>query len=149
MRQIGSLSNENQAHLFADFLVTQGIVAHAEEEEGKWVIWVRDEDHLQDATERLEHYTENPADQRYHGVRGQAEEIRRDQEKRRQQARRNLIEMRGRWRGPAARRPGGTERTGSTTVSSMQRRLSPEPKSTSEQRSASSFTLRAGHYCDL
>jgi GlpG protein len=106
MRQVGSLSNEQHAEVFADYLVAQGISAHAEEQDGQWVIWVRDENHLKTAAETLEVFAGNPEDTRYRDVSRQAAAVRQEELRRRQQARKNTIEMRTRWgRGIARRAP--------------------------------------------
>ena len=47
MRQIGSIETRPHAILFIDYLVSQNISAHAEEEFDGWAIWVRDENSLE------------------------------------------------------------------------------------------------------
>src|SRR5207248_3001805 len=56
MRQAGTLTNQRDAKRFAAWLVTQRIEAHAEEQNGEWAIWVRDEDQLKQAREALAHW---------------------------------------------------------------------------------------------
>ena len=102
MRQIGILEVEKNAHQFADYLVTQGITAHAEEEKDSWVIWVRDEDHLELAQDEFENFRRSPDDPRYSGVATKAKSIRDAEFRKRDQAHRNTIEMRTRWKTGAA-----------------------------------------------
>jgi GlpG protein len=97
MRQIGMLTNEADAQRFAAYLITQGVIAHAEEDQEGWVIWVRDENHLETARDAFETFRINPADRRYQGAERQADTIRRNEIKRRDEARKNVVEMRGRW----------------------------------------------------
>ena len=105
MRQVGSIDNQQHAHLFADYLVAEGIAAHAEEvTSGDWAIWVRDENQIEPAANRLKQFVQNPADPRYSGVAQRAEEVRRQTTRRRQQARKNLVEMRTQWGRSAVRR---------------------------------------------
>jgi len=109
MRQVGTLSTERQARQFAAWLVAQRIDAHAEEESGAWVVWVRDEDQLPPAREALAHFRQHPEDARYQGAERSAEAARREEEARRRQAQGNVVEMRGRW-GSTPGMPGGARR---------------------------------------
>ena len=106
MRQVGSLPSESEANRFAAWLVTQHIDAHAEHENSTWVIWVRDEDHLAKAREALAHFQATPLDARYKNVESSAEAIRREEERKRQKARSNVVQMSNRWgvAGSTARR---------------------------------------------
>src|SRR5262245_31722100 len=99
MRQVGTLSNEQDARRFAAWLVTQRIEAHAEQESSGWVVWVRDEDQLPQAREALAHFREHPGIGRYQDAERGAEAARRDEEIKRRQAQANVVEMRGRWAG--------------------------------------------------
>jgi GlpG protein len=104
MRQIGTLPNQVQAERLTAFLLTQGVPAHAEQEDESWAIWVRDEDHLAEAKEALEHFVQDPDDSRYQGVHREAIAILDAESKRREEARRNVVQMRGRWNRSASRR---------------------------------------------
>jgi len=97
MRQVGTLANETEAQRFAAWLVAQRIQAHAEQENGAWVIWVRDEDQLPKARQDLVEFQKNPADAKYQGVERTAEAVARDAEEKRRQAQKNVVDMRGRW----------------------------------------------------
>jgi GlpG protein len=104
MRQVGSLPDQRDAERFAAFLVTQGIDAHAEQDMREWAIWVRDENCIEQARESFELFKIDPNDSRYKGAERDAEAIRREEAQRRISAQKNMIEMRGRWRQPMARR---------------------------------------------
>jgi len=104
MRQAGTLPNEQDARRFADYLLTRGIEAQIEEEDGGWTIWIRDEDHLAEAREELEDFRRRPDDPRYRDVRRTAREIRRDVTAQTEKARKNLIEVRDRWGRQGVRR---------------------------------------------
>lgn len=106
MRQVGSLPSESEANRFAAWLVTQHIDAHAEHENATWAIWVRDEDHLPKAREALAHFQANPQDARYKNAESSAEAVRREEERKRQKARENVVQMSSRWgvAGSTARR---------------------------------------------
>ena len=99
MRQVGTLLKEQDAYRFADYLLTQGITVHAEPDGDEWVIWVRDEDHLDRAEQELENFSRAPDDRRYRDVASAAQSIRHQEVYRREQTRKNLVEMRGRWKG--------------------------------------------------
>lgn len=105
MRHIGSLSDELDSHRFTSYLVTKGIAARTERDNGDWAIWVLDENDVASAREQLEEFRANPSDTRYDGVERAADSIRREQHRRHEQIRKNVVEMRGRWgRGVSARR---------------------------------------------
>ncbi|MFO7901553.1 MAG: rhomboid family intramembrane serine protease [Planctomycetota bacterium] len=98
MRRIGSLPQERDARRFAAYLVTRGIDSHAEEDADSWAIWGRDEKRIDEARGELEAFRANPNDPRYEGVEQKAESIRREAAQQRQEAQKNVIEMRGQWK---------------------------------------------------
>jgi GlpG protein len=104
MRQIGTLSTKEDANRFADYLLTQGVEVKAEHEPPAWVIWVRDENHLDRAREELDQFTSNPGDERYREASRKAVNLRREEETRREQTRRNLHEMTEQWNRPLMQR---------------------------------------------
>jgi len=97
MRQVGSLSKEADARRFTAYLVTQGIAAHSEAEREGIAIWVRDENHLDKAREEFEQFRRAPDDRRYAGAQREADAIQREAVRKRELARKNIIEMRGKW----------------------------------------------------
>lgn len=103
MRQIGTLLKEKEANRLAAFLVTQGIAAHAELDEDAWLIWVRDENHLDQAREILEQFRFDPNDRRYDGAERAAEAIQRKQLERTIEAQKNLVDVKNRWQQPTVR----------------------------------------------
>jgi GlpG protein len=107
MRQIGSLPQRNDAVRFASYLVTKGIKAHAEESRDAWAIWVRDEDHLEDAKAALAEFAADPANPRYRDVENSADARLREETAKRESAKQNVVEMRNRWggRGSPRQRP--------------------------------------------
>ena len=104
MRQIGTLSNEQDAERFAAYLVTQGIDSHAEPNTDDWGIWVRDENAVEPAREAFAQFRLDPQDRRYRGVERQAEIVRREAVQQRMAAQKNVIEMRGQWKSSITQR---------------------------------------------
>jgi GlpG protein len=100
MRQAGTLSTEQAAQRLTDYLTTLDIVAFAEREGDEWVIWVRDENQLEQAKEDLASFAHNPEDARYREATRKANSIRRDQEKKARQAARNVVDVRDHWNRP-------------------------------------------------
>ncbi|MFW6170938.1 MAG: rhomboid family intramembrane serine protease [Planctomycetota bacterium] len=98
MRRIGSMPQERDARRFAAYLVTRGIDSHAEEDADCWAIWVRDEKRIDQARGELDAFVANPNDARYEGAEQKAESIRREAAQQRQEAQKNVIEMRGQWK---------------------------------------------------
>jgi GlpG protein len=97
MRQIGTLATSESAQKFAAYLVTQKIAAHAEQDNGEWAIWVKNEDQVAAARQSLEEFRAAPDDARFQGVQARAAEIQRQEIARRDATRKNIVEMRGRW----------------------------------------------------
>ncbi|HZL91568.1 MAG TPA: rhomboid family intramembrane serine protease [Pirellulaceae bacterium] len=97
MRQLAIFESHEQARRLAAYLVTQRIAAHAEQENGGYGVWVRDEDQMPSAREALAHFRENPDDPRYDGVESTAIALKRKQEAERDARQKNVVEMRGRW----------------------------------------------------
>jgi GlpG protein len=60
MRQIGHLSDEQQAHTLGDFLTGSGIRNEIERDDGTWLIWIVDEDQVAAAQSALEKFRANP-----------------------------------------------------------------------------------------
>ena len=104
MRQVGIAANQPDANRFASYLVTQGIAGHAEEEPEGWAIWVRDEDHFEQALEEFRQFREFPGHTRYEGAEQEAEAIIREQVRKQAEAQKNVVEMRGNWSRPASRK---------------------------------------------
>jgi GlpG protein len=104
MRQIGTLADPSEAQRFTAYLVTQGISAMAEPENGAWVIWVHDENELGRAREALTEFQAAPGHQRYRDAGLLAERLQREQQKRRELAQKNVVTMRDNWSQTARRR---------------------------------------------
>jgi GlpG protein len=104
MRQIGTLPTQDEATRFADYLLTQGVEVKAEPESSGWGIWVRDENQLDQARVELGQFEKNPADERYHAASRTAATLRREEQQKRDQVRRNTHEMRDRWQRPIMQR---------------------------------------------
>ncbi len=105
MRLIGTLDKEPDAHRFAAHLLTAGIQAHAELDNGSWAIWVRDENRIREAKDALDDFRRDPAASRYRGAERAAETIRREEIRRNEEASRKIVSMRGKWKsGSGARK---------------------------------------------
>lgn len=104
MRQIGSLNSETLAGRFVDYLLTRDIPAQHDADGDTWLIWIRDENDVESARQELSEFTADPEADRYRSARQRAAELRDQEIRRRQQAKKNLVEMRGNWSGPISRR---------------------------------------------
>src|SRR5262245_57452052 len=103
MRQLGILPDQRDAERFAAWLTSQRIDAQAEEAgEAGWAIWVRDEDQLPQARAALAHFRANPQDARYATAERDAAELIRQDEAKRREAQKNVVQMRSRWGNPAS-----------------------------------------------
>ena len=104
MRQIGTLSSEQQAKQFEDYLLTRGIKSTVDETGEGWVVWIYDEDQIEQAREELSTYFANTDDPIYHEVAKTARTVRKETEKLNKQAHKQVIDVRERWNRPAAAR---------------------------------------------
>ncbi|MGD9648363.1 MAG: rhomboid family intramembrane serine protease [Pirellulales bacterium] len=107
MRQIGTLSDPQQAQRFADYLLTQGITTRLDPHDGVVNVWVREEDQVPRAVAELASFQREPNDDRYQAAAPEAQALRREAQRREKQFRRNLIDVRRRWSGAgvSGRRP--------------------------------------------
>jgi GlpG protein len=97
MRQVGQLSSESHARRFVAWLTTQQIDSSLDQDGNDWTIWVRDEDKLDEARTALQEFSSDPTNARYAQAEKQAEALRREYEAKREQSRRNQVQMRDRW----------------------------------------------------
>ncbi len=66
MRLIGQLADEAAARTFGDYLYAQGIENQVEGQKGEgWALWINDEDKIDQASNLLRAFRENPADPKY------------------------------------------------------------------------------------
>jgi len=94
MRQIGTLANESEARQFTAYLVTQKIEAKFEAEADAWVIWVHDENFLDEARASFEEFRRDPEHQRYAGVEAKALSLEQEQHAARLAQQKNLVDVR-------------------------------------------------------
>jgi GlpG protein len=105
MRHIGTLSNEKHARLFSDYLLSQEIKTQVEEEDGTWMVWVRDEDRLNDARQQLQDFQAHPTDEKYRNGAATGAELKRQEHRRRHEASRKTVDVRRDvWSQPTARK---------------------------------------------
>ncbi|MEX2015121.1 MAG: rhomboid family intramembrane serine protease, partial [Candidatus Hydrogenedentales bacterium] len=71
--------------------------AHVEQDGDAWALWVRDENLLDTAKDELEQFKLDPRASRYQQAIAQAESLQRSEHSRRENMRKNVVEMRGRW----------------------------------------------------
>ncbi len=99
MRQLGLVADERAAQRFADYLLTQGIPVSLEPASDGCRIWVRNEDHLEAARREFTRFNAAPDAPIYQQAGHLAEQLRAEERKRAEDARKNLIDVRTRWRG--------------------------------------------------
>jgi GlpG protein len=102
MRQAGTINDEAQAQIFADFLYSLGITAKVDRDAGGWAIWIHDEEKVAKASAELSAFRANPGDAKYADAQTKARSKRQSDTRREEQARRNMIDMRRRWDRSAA-----------------------------------------------
>ncbi len=98
MRLIGTLNKEPEALRFAAHLVTEGIQAHAEIDRDNWAIWVRDENRVVEAKGALDDFRRDPDAPVYRGAERAAESLRREETRRDEEAKKNIVNMGSKWK---------------------------------------------------
>ena len=104
MRLIGEIKDAELARKFAAYLLTEGITPQVDKENGIWEVWVKDEDQLEAATKKLAEFEANPNDARYQGVIEKADAIFREEEVKRRQYKKNVVDVSKNQRTPGRRR---------------------------------------------
>lgn len=104
MRQIGSIDNGQLAERFVDYLKTKDISAQSDEDDDRYIIWVRDENHLESAKSELAEFQANPEANIYREAAKRAAEIRSEEIKKRMEVKKNFHQVRGNWTGPLSKR---------------------------------------------
>jgi GlpG protein len=104
MRAIGTLPSAQQAQLFGDFLLTLNINAMAEQEDDAWTVWIVNEDDLDTAREKYVEFQNNPDDESYRKATQFAAGLRKAAAKEEERARKQVVNIRDKWRQPMAKR---------------------------------------------
>lgn len=97
MRLIGNLPEKQLAETFVAYLITQSIHSHVEEEQGRFEIWIKDEDQVDRAVELLGQFKSDPTSQTYSQAREKAREIQNEEIRKRQRIRKNMVDVPGRF----------------------------------------------------
>ncbi len=105
MRQIGVVNNEEHARWFYSYTLANGIKTQIEHErDSTWAVWVHDEDHVDDAREKLNEFLDQPDHERYAQSIDIAKEIERKEIAKRRQFERRSKNMRRQFDHPTGRR---------------------------------------------
>lgn len=98
MRALVRMDDEEKANLLGDVLYAKGIESRVDaSREGDYLVWVRDEEHLDEANEILERFKENPDDPAYRELRSKAHARRKEKAQEQKASRHRNIDMRKRW----------------------------------------------------
>jgi GlpG protein len=100
MRRIGTLSNEEDAHRFADYLLSIDIKTRVDGAEDQWELWCLDEDRIDAARAELEHFRSTPHAEKYATAVRVAQQKRDDELRANLEARKRQINLRDRWERP-------------------------------------------------
>jgi GlpG protein len=98
MRQLGTVPDQESAQSFADYLLTKGISLSVDPAPGGWAIWVRNEDHLDEARREFAEFSANPNAPAYRDAARAAEQLRAEEQRRAAEAKKNFVNMGQRWR---------------------------------------------------
>jgi GlpG protein len=105
MRQAGTLTNEQDAKRFVDYLLTLGIEAKADHAADGSIIWIYDETRLAEGKAELSAFRNHPQDAKYAEAPRKAEALRREATTAQRRAARNVVDMRTRWSSPHVKGP--------------------------------------------
>ena len=104
MRQIGTLPRNVDPQVLGDYLLAQGMKTRFDESPDGWLVWIYDEDHVDQARSELETYLESPDDPRYTASARSAQEVRAREKELDRQFRKNFREVTDQWSGLRLRR---------------------------------------------
>jgi GlpG protein len=104
LRQIGTLPKGIDAKIFTDYLLTLGIKARADDRPDGWLVWIYNEDQMGRASDELRSYQAHPDDPRYQEAVNAASAIRRREQERDKEFRKNFREVSDLWAYPGLRR---------------------------------------------
>ncbi len=97
MRLLASISDQNDAERFGDYLLSQGIDNSVEQGSTGWDVWIHRDDHLDRARVELTAFTANPADQRFGAAQRTADRVRAQKARQEKKLRRNYVDVRTSW----------------------------------------------------
>ena len=100
MRKIGSLLSEQQAKRFEDAMLTKGIGITVEFTSDQWIVWVYDEDDVEQAKSALEEFLKDPDAEKYQQVSREANAIREEKIKKARAAVKKQVNVRETWNRP-------------------------------------------------
>lgn len=104
MRQIGNLSDAQQARRFEDYLLARGISSRVDATDDGFEVWIFEEDQVDQARDELEQYRADPDAKLYREAAAAASAVRKEHEKQLQAARKRMVDVRSRWEQPFSRR---------------------------------------------
>lgn len=97
MRHIGDLPEETQARRLGDYLLAEGVKAKVEPEDGRWAVWVFEEDQVEQAREEFSRFQDDPEASRYVTAKRAADDRRREERRQAEQYRKNAVDVRRQW----------------------------------------------------
>ena len=98
MRQVGSLSNLDQAERFADYLFSQGTICSIDKGSDGYRVWVQDDDRVASAKQELPDFLADPNHVRYREAVLRATALRKEKQRRQDDARSNVVDVADSWR---------------------------------------------------
>ena len=104
MRQIGTLPKGTDPKIFADYLLTLGIKARVDDRPEGWLVWIYNEDQVARASEELPATGHIPPIRGYQQAADSAAAIRRREQERDKEFRKNFREVSDLWAYPGLRR---------------------------------------------
>ena len=105
MRELGIITDEQNARTLADYLLTLDISTKVvTNRDGRFGLWVQNEDRLPQAREILDEFVKDPGESKFQAAGRSAKEIRKRAEEIDTEYRKRNIDLRDRWEGPIYRR---------------------------------------------
>ena len=105
MRELGIITEEQNARALADYLLTLDIATKVvTNRDGRYGVWVQNEDRLDQARQILDEFVQDPNEARFQSATRTAKEIRKRAEEVEAQFRKRTVDLRERWEGPIYRR---------------------------------------------
>ncbi|RCS53932.1 rhomboid family intramembrane serine protease [Bremerella cremea] len=103
MRQIGKLASDQLASRFSDYLLTLGIHSKTDRaSDGEYLLWIHEENQVDQARSELEAFRSNPDDARYRSAADEAAGIRKMEQLKERERRKNIHDVKPRGGVPGA-----------------------------------------------
>ncbi len=99
MRELATFTDEQQSRRFTAYLAVQAIQVSADEDDGRWVIWVHDDDDREQALAYLEEFQQDPNHERYENAERKVRHVLKEADRLQKENSKRQVKLKQRWSG--------------------------------------------------